>query len=122
MKILSAITIKNFLNNTSCNTIHQAVLELEESWSKYNNRLSLGSAKELIDTDKSYEQKCLNNNPILFEKFPSLLYKVREMLGKIYVEEIEDSSYSIPGFEIIEKDGTYYNLGHNADFYFTVPI
>jgi len=122
MKILSAITVRNFLNETSCHTIHQSVLELEESWNKYNNRLSLGSAKELIDNDKSYKQKCLNNNPVLFEKFPSLFYKIRKMLNNIYVEEIEDNSYSIPGFEIIENDGTYFNLGHNADFYFTIPI
>ena len=122
MKILSAISIKNFLDNVSCDTIYKSIVELEESWSKYENRMCLGSAKELDEDNQSYDTKCRTNNPIIFEKFPSMLYKINTMINNIYDEKLEDNSISIPGFEIIKEDGTYYNLEHGADFYFTVPI
>ena len=122
MKILSAISVKNFLDNVSCNTIYKSVMELEDSWSNYDNRMCLGSGKELNEDDDSYDIKCKTNNPIIFEKFPSVLFKINNMINTIYEEEIEKDSISIPGFEIIKEDGTYFNLKHDATFYFTIPI
>ena len=122
MKILSAITVKNFLDTVSCNTIYKSVLELQESWSNYNDRMCLGSAKELDESDINYNNKCKTNNPIIFEKFPTVLYKINNMINNIYEEDLETNSLSIPGFEIITDDGTYFNLKHDAHFYFTVPI
>ena len=34
------------------------------------------------------------------------------MINNIYEEDLETNSVSIPGFEIITDDGTYYNLKH----------
>ena len=102
MKILSSITIKDFIEDTDCKTIYKSVLDLKDSWSKYSNRLSLGSGKEDTDTEDTYKDKCLTNNPIVFEKFPSLLFKIKQMLNNLYVEELSfDDTYSSPAFEII---------------------
>ena len=123
MALHSAVILKDFLDDRGCKTIHQSVLNLEESWTHYNNRLSLGSGRELIDSNGAYEERCLKNNPIVFEKFPSLLYKIQKALTMLYVDKPEfNNTTSTPGFEIIDEDGTYYNLGLNAQFYFTVPI
>ncbi len=123
MKILSSITIKDFIEDTDCKTIYKSVLDLKDSWSKYSNRLSLGSGKEDKDTEDIYKDKCLTNNPIIFEKFPSLLFKIKQMLNNLYVEELTfDDTYSSPAFEIIQEDGTYYNLNHKANSYFVLPI
>ena len=123
MKILSSITIKNFIEDVDCKTIYKSVLDLKDSWSKYSNRLSLGSGKEDTDTEDIYKDKCLTNNPIIFEKFPALLFKIKQMLNNLYVEELKfDETYSSPAFEIIQEDGTYYNLNHKADSYFVLPI
>ena len=89
MKILSAITDKNFLDTVSCNTIYKSVLELQESWSNYNDRMCLGSAKELDESDINYNNKCKTNNPIIFEKFPTVLYKINNMINNIYEEDLE---------------------------------
>ena len=79
-------------------------MELEDSWSNYDNRMCLGSGKELNEDDDSYNIKCKTNNPIIFEKFPSVLFKINNMINNIYEEEIEKDSISIPGFEIIKED------------------
>ena len=52
-------------------------MELEDSWSNYDNRMCLGSGKELNEDDDSYDIKCKTNNPIIFEKFPSVLFKIK---------------------------------------------
>ena len=63
-------------------------MELEDSWSNYDNRFSLGSGKELNEDDDSYNIKCKTNNPIIFEKFPSLLFKIKQMINNMYVEDL----------------------------------
>ena len=54
-------------------------MELEDSWSNYDNRMCLGSGKELNEDDDSYNIKCKTNNPIIFEKFPSVLFKINNI-------------------------------------------
>lgn len=123
MKILSSITIKDFIEYKDCKTIYKSVIDLKESWLSYKNRLSLGSGREDIDTDDTYKDKCLTNNPIMFEKFPSLLFKIKQIINNLYVEDLKfEDTYSSPAFEIIEDDGTYYGSSYNADSYFVLPI
>ena len=123
MKILSSITIKDFLPVNNCEAIHKSVIDLQDSWIKYSNRLSLGSGKELEDTDEIYKDKCLTNNPVIFDKFPSLLFQIKQLINNMHVEDINfEESYTTPAFEIIQEDGTYYNLNHKADSYFVLPV
>ena len=82
MKMLSSITIKDFLPLNNCEAIHKSVIDLQDSWIKYSNRLSLGSGKELEDTDETYKDKCLTNNPVIFDKFPSLLFQIKQLINK----------------------------------------
>ena len=114
MKILSSITIKNFIEDRDCQAIYKSVMDLKDSWSKYYDRFSLGSGKENTDTEDTYKDKCLIYNPIIFEKFPSLLFKVKQMLNDMYVEDLTfEDTYSSPAFEIIQEDGAYCNLKLN---------
>ena len=123
MKILSSITIKDFIEHKDCQAIYKSVINLKESWSLYSNRLSLGSGKEVKDNEDSYKDKCLTNNPIIFEKFPSLLFKIKQVLNNLYVDDLTfEDTYSSPAFDIIQNDGTYYTPSHDADAYFVLPI
>jgi len=123
MKILSSITIKDFIEDRDCKAIYKSVMDLKDSWSNYSDRFSLGSGKESTDTEDTYKDKCLTYNPVIFEKFPSLLFKIKQMLNNMYVEDLTfEDTYSSPAFEIIQEDGTYYNLNHKADRYFVLPI
>ena len=79
MKILSSITIKDFIEDRDCKTIFKSVMDLKDSWSTYSDRLTLGSGKENTDTENTYKDKCLTNNPLIFEKCPSLLFRIKEI-------------------------------------------